>query len=241
MQGCDQILNKALSGADIIKPQVSSALDDEEPPPFALQLRSPYAFVRFDYGAPSPKDPLRDHELIAGQHRCKTVAPLTTRGGPPCAEERTMGPPCFRPPARSGTSDFCPWRMDVRLGRRSSNERTYVRVSTLAASPPGRHGDLVKMATVWVLTHVHADHSVCRVPSRRTPLPDWIYARRRALGHRIATLRREAGLSQDQLADRVGMERRSIQRYEGAIRDPRISDLLLIADALDVPIGELFT
>jgi transcriptional regulator with XRE-family HTH domain len=48
-----------------------------------------------------------------------------------------------------------------------------------------------------------------------------------------------AGLSQDQLADRAGMERRSIQRYERAARDPRYADLLLIADALGVPAAEL--
>ncbi|MFJ2676424.1 helix-turn-helix domain-containing protein [Streptomyces sp. NPDC087525] len=77
------------------------------------------------------------------------------------------------------------------------------------------------------------------MPSRRTPLPDWIYDRRRALGHRIAALRIERSLSQDQLASAAGMERRSIQRYEAGVRDPRFSDLLLIAAALDVSISDL--
>jgi transcriptional regulator with XRE-family HTH domain len=77
------------------------------------------------------------------------------------------------------------------------------------------------------------------VPRRRTPLPDWILTRRRALGHRIAALRVAADLSQDQLAARIGMERRSIQRYEGGTRDPRYTDLLLIADALRVPVAQL--
>ncbi|MGW4028269.1 helix-turn-helix domain-containing protein [Streptomyces sp. NPDC004838] len=75
--------------------------------------------------------------------------------------------------------------------------------------------------------------------SRRTPLPDWAIAARTRLGHRIATHRRAAGLSQDQLADRTGMERRSIQRYEAGSRDPRYTDLLLIARALDVPLAQL--
>ncbi len=35
------------------------------------------------------------------------------------------------------------------------------------------------------------------------------------------------------------MERRSIQRYENAIRDPRFSDLVRIATALDVPLTDL--
>lgn len=52
-------------------------------------------------------------------------------------------------------------------------------------------------------------------------------------------LRVAAGLSQDQLADRIGMERRSVQRYERGERDPRYTELLLIADALGVPVVEL--
>lgn len=77
------------------------------------------------------------------------------------------------------------------------------------------------------------------MPSRRTPLPDWVQAKRRELGHRIAVRRRELELSQDQLADRIGMERRSVQRYEAGTRDPAYGDLLLIARALEVPLSEL--
>jgi transcriptional regulator with XRE-family HTH domain len=78
------------------------------------------------------------------------------------------------------------------------------------------------------------------VPRRRTPRPDWILTRRQELGHRIATLRRERGLSQDQLAEAAGLDRRSIQRYEGAVREPQAGDLFLIARALDVHVSELF-
>ncbi|MET9445448.1 helix-turn-helix transcriptional regulator [Streptomyces sp. NPDC006610] len=63
--------------------------------------------------------------------------------------------------------------------------------------------------------------------------------RRVALGHRIAELRHRADLSQEQLAHLAGMERRSIQRYEGARRDPQFSDLLLIAHALRVHVTDL--
>ncbi|NUQ95322.1 MAG: helix-turn-helix transcriptional regulator [Streptomyces sp.] len=77
------------------------------------------------------------------------------------------------------------------------------------------------------------------MPARRSPLPEWALARRRELGQRIAERRHQAGLSQDQLAERVGVERRSIQRYERGERDPRFMDLLLIADALDVPLADL--
>ncbi|MFK3734084.1 helix-turn-helix domain-containing protein [Streptomyces sp. NPDC088090] len=77
------------------------------------------------------------------------------------------------------------------------------------------------------------------MPTRRTPLPDWVITRRRDLGQRIAELRRTAGLSQDDLADRIGMERRSIQRYERGERDPRFSELLLVAEALGVDMTDL--
>ena len=80
-----------------------------------------------------------------------------------------------------------------------------------------------------------------RVPARRTPRPDWVLARRQTLGHRIADLRRHAELSQEELAHLAGMERRSIQRYENAQRDPTFSDLLLIAHALRVHVTDLFS
>ena len=64
--------------------------------------------------------------------------------------------------------------------------------------------------------------------------------RRVALGHRIAELRHQQDLSQEQLAHMAGMERRSIQRYENAVRDPQFSDLLLIAHALRCHVTDLF-
>jgi transcriptional regulator with XRE-family HTH domain len=80
---------------------------------------------------------------------------------------------------------------------------------------------------------------VYRVPVRRNPRPDWVRARQIALGRHIGDLRRAADLSQDQLADRMGVERRTIQRYERAVTDPRYADLLLLADALRVPVADL--
>ncbi|WP_327329825.1 helix-turn-helix domain-containing protein [Streptomyces sp. NBC_01201] len=77
------------------------------------------------------------------------------------------------------------------------------------------------------------------MPLRRTPLPEWAVARRRDLGQRLATARRNAGLSQEQLGNLVGVERRTIQRYESGERDPRFTDLLLIADALGIDLAYL--
>jgi DNA-binding XRE family transcriptional regulator len=83
--------------------------------------------------------------------------------------------------------------------------------------------------------------TVCRVPRRRTPLPAWILNRRVTLGHRIAALRRERGLSQDDLAEATGLERRTIQRYENAISSPGFAELHLIARALDVHVTDLLS
>ncbi|WP_126931532.1 helix-turn-helix transcriptional regulator [Streptomyces sp. NP10] len=77
------------------------------------------------------------------------------------------------------------------------------------------------------------------MPLRRTAPPPWAIDRRRLLGQRIAQHRRKAGLSQEQLADRIGVERRTIQRYEAGSRDPRFTDLLLIAAALEGNVEDL--
>lgn len=77
------------------------------------------------------------------------------------------------------------------------------------------------------------------MPARRHPYPDWVLTRRKQLGHRIAALRKAAGLSQDQLAVLAGVDRRTIQRYEAGARDPRFADLLLLADALGVRLADL--
>jgi len=77
------------------------------------------------------------------------------------------------------------------------------------------------------------------VPARRHPRPDWVRSRQIALGRRIGDLRRAAELSQDQLADLMGVERRTIQRYENAVTDPRYADLLLLAHALRVHVTDL--
>lgn len=90
-----------------------------------------------------------------------------------------------------------------------------------------------------MLTDDLSDYSVYGVPMPRNPRPNWVITRRTQLGHRIATLRTQAGLSQDQLAERAGIDRRSVQRYEAAAREPRYGDLLLLADALNIPVRDL--
>ncbi len=79
------------------------------------------------------------------------------------------------------------------------------------------------------------------VPARRNPRPDWVRNKQIALGRRIRDLRLAAELSQDQVADRMGVERRTIQRYENAVTDPRYADLLLLARALRVHVNDLLS
>ncbi|MEH0627829.1 helix-turn-helix transcriptional regulator [Streptomyces stelliscabiei] len=70
-------------------------------------------------------------------------------------------------------------------------------------------------------------------------MPDWVPHRRREIGERIRTARRAAKLSQIQLGERVGRDHKTIHRYEVASSIPTLVDLLLIADALGVPLADL--
>ncbi|QCX81024.1 Helix-turn-helix protein [Streptomyces sp. YIM 121038] len=71
------------------------------------------------------------------------------------------------------------------------------------------------------------------------PMPAWVLTRRRAIGDRIRTARLNAQLSQVQLGERIGRDHKTIHRYEVASSVPTLVDLLLIADALDVPLADL--
>ncbi|GGQ26449.1 hypothetical protein GCM10010279_38140 [Streptomyces mutabilis] len=70
-------------------------------------------------------------------------------------------------------------------------------------------------------------------------LPDWTYTRRREQGDRIRDLRSRANLTQEVFAEMTGIDRRTLQRIEPGTSDPPYSSLLLIADALDVPLRDL--
>jgi transcriptional regulator with XRE-family HTH domain len=71
------------------------------------------------------------------------------------------------------------------------------------------------------------------------PMPDWVPARRREIGERIRVARRDAQLSQVQLAERIGRDHKTVHRYETAATPPSLVELLLIADAVGVPLADL--
>jgi transcriptional regulator with XRE-family HTH domain len=56
---------------------------------------------------------------------------------------------------------------------------------------------------------------------------------------RLREARLGAGLTQAQLAERIGREHRTIHRWEYAARIPSLEDLLLLADALNTPLADL--
>lgn len=70
-------------------------------------------------------------------------------------------------------------------------------------------------------------------------MPDWVADRRREIGERLRVTREAANLTQLQLGERIGRDHRTIHRWEYAYRIPTLEDLLLIADALGVPLADL--
>ncbi len=69
--------------------------------------------------------------------------------------------------------------------------------------------------------------------------PAWVLSRRQAIGSRIRAARERANLSQLRLANLVGVDHKTIHRIEYGISDPSLGLLLQIAQALDVPLGDL--
>ena len=59
------------------------------------------------------------------------------------------------------------------------------------------------------------------------------------LGSRIRQARDRAGLTQEQLAERIGVSRTAIARYESGEIEPKLHNLAAIAEALDVSCDEL--
>ncbi|XMN09285.1 helix-turn-helix domain-containing protein [Streptomyces griseobrunneus] len=74
---------------------------------------------------------------------------------------------------------------------------------------------------------------------RSVPPPDWVIARRRAIGDRIRAARRTAGLTQQHVAESIGMDRANYVNIEQGHIAPLIDSLIRIADAIDVPLSEL--
>lgn len=71
------------------------------------------------------------------------------------------------------------------------------------------------------------------------PPPEWVLARRRAVGNNIRTARRAQRLSQERLAELAGIDRQAVNRIEQGHQSALLDNLIRIADALGVPLSEL--
>lgn len=71
-------------------------------------------------------------------------------------------------------------------------------------------------------------------------LPDHLLQRRRAVGVRIREARLHANLTQERLAERASIDRKTVNRIELGHISALLDHLILIADALDVPLALFF-
>jgi transcriptional regulator with XRE-family HTH domain len=62
---------------------------------------------------------------------------------------------------------------------------------------------------------------------------------RRHVGARVLSLRRQAGLTQEQLAEAIQVDRRAIGRVENGAVSVRLDQLTAIARAIGVPVWRL--
>lgn len=62
-----------------------------------------------------------------------------------------------------------------------------------------------------------------------------------ALGEAVRTLRLEAGMSQEQLAEGAGTDLTQIGGIERGVRNPSYTTLLRLADALETTVGAITT
>lgn len=74
---------------------------------------------------------------------------------------------------------------------------------------------------------------------RSVPPSDWVIARRRAIGDRVRAARLYANLTQETVAARTGMDRAAYNRIEQGHASPLLDSLILIADAIGVPLADL--
>ncbi|MFD0074237.1 helix-turn-helix domain-containing protein [Streptomyces sp. NPDC127166] len=69
--------------------------------------------------------------------------------------------------------------------------------------------------------------------------PEWIIRAQQALGLRVRDARLYADLTQEELAERAGIDRSTLQRIERGQNDAKFSHLLRVARALNLPTRDL--
>lgn len=71
------------------------------------------------------------------------------------------------------------------------------------------------------------------------PVPDHVLARRRRIGVRIRDARLRANLTQELLAEATDLTRNTVGNIELGIHSPLLDTLLMISDAVRVPLSDL--
>lgn len=71
-------------------------------------------------------------------------------------------------------------------------------------------------------------------------LPEWVRQQRRELGQRLRALRRDRDLTQEQLAERAGVDSKTISRAENGHFNIGVDLIGALARALGVPTWRLF-
>lgn len=73
----------------------------------------------------------------------------------------------------------------------------------------------------------------------RPDLPPALLAYRRHIGDQLRAARLWANLTQEQLADRAGLEKKALSRIENGHVSPRLDTLWHLAHALNIPVADL--
>lgn len=62
----------------------------------------------------------------------------------------------------------------------------------------------------------------------------------REIGGKVKKKRRELGISQEELAERLGVTYQQVQRYENGMNKLNVENIQVVADALNVPVSYFF-
>jgi DNA-binding XRE family transcriptional regulator len=117
---------------------------------------------------------------------------------------------------------------------RSENRKGIVHSRILRLQCQSRQSQLaygVPIGLVWDNMALLAQNGHHRAGMSRDVLVSFAKSLRRR--------RKELGLSQEQLGARANIQMADISRYESGSRDPRISTVARLAEALDTPIADL--
>lgn len=69
--------------------------------------------------------------------------------------------------------------------------------------------------------------------------PDWVLARRRAVGLSIRDARLRRNFTQERLAELAELDRQAINRIENGHQSPKLDTLIVLASALGIPLSSL--